>query len=398
MNPPLAGKAPATPRRLTSLDAWRGWVMFLMMAEALQFCAVASAKPGNGFWKFLCHQQTHAPWKGCTLHDMIQPSFTFLVGTVLPFSIASRAARGQSRRQMTIHAFARSFILIFLGVLLRTINAGRANWTFEDTLSQIGMGYGILFLLGFCSTRVQWTALIAILVGYWAAFVLYPLPVNFNYPAAGVSGHWPQLMSGFSAHWNKNSNLAWAFDTWFLNFFPRAKTFHYNGGGYATLSFIPTLGTMILGLIAGNILRDSRPPRAKTQWFVVAGAICLGLGLAAEGLGVCPIVKRIWTPSWVLYSGGWCFFYLAGFYTVIEIWNVKKWSFPLLVIGSNSIAAYCVANTMDSIIDRLSEHYNWNLDSTASGPYTPLWHGAVALALIWLGLYLLHRKKIFLRI
>ncbi len=69
---------------------------------------------------------------------------------------------------------------------------------------------------------------------------------------------WPHLMTGFAAHWNKNSNLAWAFDTWFLNLFPREKPFMYNGGGYATLSFIPTLGTMILGLIAGGVLRSER--------------------------------------------------------------------------------------------------------------------------------------------
>ena len=97
--------------------------MFLMMAEALQFCAVAPARPGSAFWKFLCHQQSHAAWTGCSLHDLIQPSFSFLVGVVLPFSLASRATRGQSRRQMTCHALGRALVLVLLGVVLRSINA-----------------------------------------------------------------------------------------------------------------------------------------------------------------------------------------------------------------------------------------------------------------------------------
>ncbi|HZM02846.1 MAG TPA: hypothetical protein VFC44_07465, partial [Candidatus Saccharimonadales bacterium] len=150
-------------QRLASLDVYRGWVMFLMMAEALQFCAVAKARPESAFWKFLCHQQSHAAWAGCSLHDLIQPSFSFLVGVVLPFSMGSRLARGQSRRQMTVHALGRAAVLVLLGVVLRSINAGHANWTFEDTLSQIGLGYGFLFLLGFRPARDQWIALIVIL-------------------------------------------------------------------------------------------------------------------------------------------------------------------------------------------------------------------------------------------
>jgi len=369
-----------------------------MMAEALEFCAVASARPHSAFWKFLCHQQSHAEWIGCSLHDMIQPSFSFLVGAVLPFSLASRAARGQSRLRMTAHALGRALVLILLGVVLRSINAGHVNWTFEDTLSQIGMGYGFLFVLGFRPARDFWLAFGAILLGYWAAFALYPVPSNFDYASVGVPSDWPHLMSGFAAHWNKNSNLAWAFDKWFLNLFPRSRPFLYNKGGYTTLAFIPTLGTMILGLIAGNILRDQRPPGAKVKWFILAGALFLTLSLLAGYWGICPIVKRIWTPSWTLYSGGWCFLYLAGFYAVIEILGCKRWAFPLMVIGSNSIAAYCVANIFDTVLDRVSRHFGWDFPPTSSSPYTPLLHGTIVLLLFWLGLYALYRRKIFLRI
>jgi heparan-alpha-glucosaminide N-acetyltransferase len=281
---------------------------------------------------------------------------------------------------------------------MSTINAGHVNWTFEDTLSQIGMGYGFLFLLGFRPARDHWLAFGAILLGYWAAFALYPAPPNFDYASVGVPSDWPHLMPGFAAHWNKNSNLAWAFDKWFLNLFPRPRPFHYNKGGYTTLAFIPTLGTMILGLIAGHVIRDQRPPWAKVRWFAVAGALGLALGLLAGSCGICPVVKRIWTPSWTLYCGGWCFLYLAGFYAVIEILGFKRWAFPLVVIGRNSIAAYCVANISDTVMDGVSRRFGWDPRAAFTGPYAPLLHGAIVLLLFWLGLYALYRRKIFLRI
>src|SRR5881227_2068337 len=115
--------------------------MFLMMAEALHFGHVARALPGNGFWQFLAWHQSHVEWIGCSLHDLIQPSFSFLVGVALPFSIASRLAKGQTFGRMTLHAFGRALILILLGVWLRSTHASQTNWTFEDTLSQIGLGY-----------------------------------------------------------------------------------------------------------------------------------------------------------------------------------------------------------------------------------------------------------------
>ena len=109
---------------------------------------------------------------------------------------------------------------------------------------------------------------------------------------------WAHHASGFAAHWNKNSNLGAAFDQWFLNLFPRQKVFTENGGGYLTLSFIPTLGTMILGLIAGGWLRSGLLAKQKLQRLAIAGVACLALGLALHGLGVCPIVIRTEVPRY----------------------------------------------------------------------------------------------------
>jgi predicted acyltransferase len=301
---------------------------------------------------------------------------------------------------MAAHAFWRALVLVLLGVFLRSTGSAQTHWTFEDTLSQIGLGYGVLFLLGFCGARSQWTAFAVLLVGYWAAFALYPLPAaNFDYEGVGVPEGWPHHPSGFGAHWDKNSNLAWAFDTWFLNLFPRSSPFTHNGGGYATLSFIPTLGTMVLGLIAGRVLRSERTPWAKVRWLAAAGFVGLALGAACGALGVCPVVKRIWTPSWTLFSGGWCFLLVAAFYAVIDVSRTKAWSFPLRVIGRNSIAAYCMAHLFDGfILKSLNTHLPADAFAVCGAAYEPLLRGVAVLLVLWLILFWMQRRAIFLRV
>ena len=391
---------PSSPR-LGSIDAYRGLVMFLMMAEVLRLSSGGRAT-GGAVWTFLGGQQTHSEWIGCSLHDLIQPSFSFLVGVALPFSIASRRARGQSIPFMTLHAVWRALILIVLGFFLRSLSSSRTNFTFEDTLTQIGMGYVFLFLLGFCPKRDWWIALAVFLVGYWLAFALYPLPpADFIYDRLGVSTSWlaDHRLTGFAAHWNKNSNFAWAYDTWFLNLFPRPKTFIYNDGGYATLSFIPTLGTMILGLIAGGILRDDRTPAARIRWFVIAGVIGLVSAWALNATGVCPVVKRIWTPSWTLFSGGWCFLFMAAFYALVDLARLRPAVFPLIVIGMNSIAAYCIAHLFEGLIGgALNRHLPVDTFSKLGRAYQPFLHGAAVLLVYWLILFWMYRRRLFLRI
>ena len=377
--------------------------MFLMMAEVLNVGRVARAFPQSGFWQFLAHQTDHVDWTGCSLHDLIQPGFSFLVGVALPYSIASRRAKGQTAWIMTGHAVWRSLVLVFLGIFLRSAgNRPHLNFTFEDTLTQIGLGYFFLFALGFRQVRDQWIAFGMIAVGYWAAFALWPLsPPDFNYAAVGVPPDWLAAhgLNGFAAHWQKNGNVAWAFDTWFLNLFAREKPFLFNDGGYATLSFIPTLGTMILGLIAGHVLHRDLPPAAKVRRFAVAGAIGLAAGAALGWFGVCPVVKRIWTPAWTLYSGGWCFLLLAGFYLVIDVWKIRRWAFPLVVVGMNSIAAYLIAHLFESFIRKsLLTHLGAGVFRVFGPAVTPLLQGGATLAVMWLLLWWMHRHKLFLKI
>jgi heparan-alpha-glucosaminide N-acetyltransferase len=395
---------PNTKVRVASLDALRGLVMFLMLAEAMRLWTVQKAflpgSIGNWFWELIAFHTEHVPWQGCSLHDIIQPAFSFLAGASLPFSIASRRAAGQSFARMLGHAVWRSAALIFLGIFLRSLNSTQTYWTFEDTLTQIGLGYVFLFLLALAPVRIQVAAVIAILAGYWAAFALWPLPpASFDYTKVGVPVNWPHLYNGFLAHWNKNSNLAWSFDVWFLNLFPRQKPFQYNGGGWSTLSFIPTLATMLLGVLTAEWLRTGRTVVEKLRGLILGGVALALLGLIWQWTGLCPIVKRVWTPAYTLYSGGVVVLMLAAFYAAMEWRGWHRWALPLLVIGANSIAIYVMSWTMEKpMTDALLRHLGHTPFAILGAAFEPVLRGFTVILVFWLILYWMYRRKIFLRI
>lgn len=392
-----ASKNPAM-RRMTCIDAFRGLVMFLMLAEMLHLCEVAKEFPDSTLWQKLCYHQSHVDWRGCSLHDLIQPGFSFLVGVSLPFSLAARRRRGQSFLRMLGHAVWRSALLVALGIWLRSLSKTQTNFTFDDTLTQIGLGYVFLFLIGFCRPvwQAAWCGLI--LAGYWAAFAWYPAPgPEFDWAAVGVPADF-EHPEGLAAHWDRNSNLASEFDRWWLNQFPRPEPFVYHPGGYVTLSFIPTLATMILGLLSGGLLAGDRNGGTKLLVMLGAGALCWSAGMVMDVTGVCPVVKRIWTPGWTLYSGGIVMWILAAFYATTDLWRIRFWVFPLIVIGANSIVAYCCDWL---IVDFVHHNFDIHLGSDffrRFGPYEPLVSGAAVLAVIWLILFWMYRQKIFVRI
>ena len=389
----------AKPERLVSLDAYRGFVMFLMAAELLRIPRAATYFKESIIWQWLAFHNEHVEWAGCSLHDLIQPSFSFMVGVALPFSLASRSVLGQSRARQWSHALWRSLVLILLGVFLRSVGDKMTYWTFEDTLSQIGLGYPFLFALGLAGTRIRWATLAAILVGYWLWFVLYTPAPDWTAAAAGVPKGWAHDFSGFFAHWNINNNPAWSFDRWFLNLFPRDTQFTGNDGGYSTLSFIPTLGTMLLGLIAGQWLKDRQGTWPVLQKLVLAGAACLVTGWLLELAGICPSVKKIWTPAWTLFSGGWCFLLMSAFYVVLDGMGWKRPSFPLVVIGMNSIAMYVLVHLSAGFIGTtLDTHLGKNWQSFAGPAFGPMVHGGVVLLVLWLVLLWMHRRKLYLRV
>ena len=335
--------------------------------------------------------------------DLIQPSFSFLVGMALPWSIASRQQSDQGFLRMLFHTLWRALALSALGIALRSTHASQTNFTFEDTLTQIGLGYTFLWLLAWRSVRVQILALVAILLGYWAWFAAAPLPgPDFDPASVGVSADWMKQhgLSGFAAHWNKNANPAHHFDVGFLNLFPRAKPFLYNGGGYLTLSFIPTLGTMICGLLVGGWLRREDVGIGKRLLRIVLfGLAGLGAGWILDQTGIAPVVKRIWTPSWVLFSAGWCCLFLTAFYLIADRLKQSWFTFPLQVVGMNSIFMYVTSHLWDGFFrDNLRTHLGKTFWVDHSGVYAPAVEGAAVLSIFWAMCWWLWKKRLFIRI
>jgi heparan-alpha-glucosaminide N-acetyltransferase len=401
--PSVAVEAPVTPStRVASVDAYRGLVMFLMLAEVLRSCAVAAALPASLIWRVICYEQTHAAWVGASLHDLIQPSFYFVVGISLGFSLSRRRLIDQSVASMTRHMLIRSLVLIVLGMAMVAVHPRQWSWVFTDTLTQIGLAYPFLFVIALRPKREWYVALALILIGYWLWFALSPIPpANFDYASVGVSADWLQAhgLGRFAAHWQKNSNVAWQFDHWFLNLFPRRNAFTGDVGGLTTLNFVPSIGTMILGLIAGDQLRRPLPSARKMCWLGLWGLVLIAAGWALGAVGVCPVVKAIWTSSWVLFSGGWCFWLLAAFYAVIDVGGFRRWAFPLIVIGLNSIVAYVMSHVYPSIaFNAWRRAFGTAIFDLLGTAYEPFVYGAAVFAMYWLILYILYRQGIIVRI
>jgi predicted acyltransferase len=403
VQPPPAVK----PQRLMSLDAYRGFIMLVMASGGLALPGVAKTFAAQfGYHSptldFLAFHTDHVPWVGCSFWDLIQPSFMFMVGVALPFSYASRIMRGDSEARIFVHTLWRALILVLLAVFLSSNGRTETDWVFVNVLAQIGLGYPLVFLLLNRGWRVQLGALAVILAGYWLYFYLWPLPpADFNYKSVDPKENLP-FLTGWFQHWDKNTNAAHWFDVWFLNLFPRSKPFEYNAGGYQTLNFVPSMATMILGLMAGELLRRPLKPRQHFSTLVAAGLVCLALGLAA-GEFVCPIVKRIWTPSWALYSSGWTFLMLAGFYWVIDMQGWRRWAFPFVVVGMNSIAMYCMAQLMKGWVDaslRTNLGQKWfEFGGVLFDPvFGPIVQWSAVLLVLWFICLWMYRRGVFLRV
>jgi len=373
--------------------------MLLMASSGLGIAQIAASFPNSSTWKFLGRQCEHAAWTGCTLWDLIQPAFMFMVGVAVPWSIANRQARGDAFAKLLTHALWRSLILVLLAVFLTSAWSQHTEWVFTNVLAQIGLAYPFLFLLAFAKPRIQGLAALCLLCGYWLLFALYPLPgPDFPWEQVGVPPDWPHL-SGFAAHWDKNSNAAAAFDVWFLNLFPRETPFTHSSGGYQTLNFIPSLATMIFGLLAGGLLRSDLPTHEKLKHLVIAGVVGLLAGQVLAWTGLCPIVKRIWTPAWAVFSGGWVILLLTAFVAVIDGCGTKRWAFPLIVAGLNPIALYCLWQLSGGFVrSSLQTHLGPDIFSAFGATWSPLAERAAPLLIYWLILLWMYHRRLFLRV
>ncbi len=395
---------PTKSGRLVSLDAFRGLIMLTLAGAGFGLFGLANEKlksdPNSGFWHFVAFQTEHPEWNssfnyvGVSYWDLIQPSFMFMVGVAMPFSYTKRLNRGDSFWRMAGHALVRSIILVLLGVFLASAWRNHTNWTFDNVLAQIGLGYFFVFLLMGRPAFLQLLVGAAVLVGYWYWSIRYPVPGATN----------------FADHFQYNTNAAAHFDEWFLNKFSPHTNPIPNKGGYCTLNFIPSAVTMLMGVMSGELLMSERRPWTKVNILAGLGIVCLALGVAAEQYGICPVVKRIWTPSWVLYSGAYVLWILAAFYLVIEVIGLKFWAYPLVWLGANSILLYMMGQllkpwTKKQLLTHFGDvkfnlgpiHFDYGHLMT-SGPYASVWSACSVMLVFWLICFWLYRQKTFIRI
>lgn len=405
---PLSPAAPQGAQRLVSLDAYRGFVMLAMVSGGLGLERAAEFfRDGTwaNVWQWIGYEFSHAPWTGCAAWDLIQPSFMFIVGVAMPYSYAARQARGDSPASTWRHVLFRAAFLTLLGVFLRSNGRPQTNFTFEDVSSQLGLGYLFVFLLLGRSWRVQAAIAALIAVGYWLLFAVWPVPpAEFDAAAQYIPADWSQF-TGFAAHWNKHLNPAGYFDQWLLNIFPRPEPFYANSGGYQTLNFIPSMVTTIFGVLAGQFLLGPASLGKKVSRLLLCGAACLAFGLAVDGnlwpgqgwdWSVAPVVKRIWTPSWAVFSTGWTLWSLALFIVLVDVLGMRRAAFPLIVVGMNSIAAYVLSWLFRPwVIGTLKTHLG---QQVFDGPYGSIAASLCGVAAVWLVCYWMYRRGIFLRV
>lgn len=397
----------AVTERLKSLDTYRGLIMVTLAFGGFGLGATAALQlrtnPGSQLWQIVQDQFAHAQWAGCRLWDMIQPSFMFMVGVSLAYSYAKRRRIGHSYPRMLSHAVWRSIVLVFLGVFLSS-NGGRSiNWTFANVLCQIGLGYTFLFLLWGRSSRTQAIAAAAILVGTWLLYVAYPdkgIDVETGAANVGVAADWAlEHLAGIGKAWHKNANIGHAIDLWFLNKFPQQEPFKFNSGGYPTINFIPSIATMLFGLMCGELLWLERSGRQKIKFLVIAGLCGLALGYLLHLSGICPIIKRIWTPAWALFSTGWCCLILATLYAVVDVLKFHCWTFPLTVVGMNSIAIYCMSHQLKPWVgNTLRMYLGRDIFQLLGSGYEPLIRSTMIGLAFWLICFWLYRRKMFIRV
>jgi len=356
---------PAAAGRLQSLDAFRGLIMFTLLCGGI-FQSLA----GHPTWDWLARQNEHVEWQGVVYWDLIQPAFMYMVGVAMPFAFAARAARGDTWRRQALHALRRAAMLIVIGVLLDHVGADRVQIGFIRVLQQIAFGYLVAFLVLGRSLRTQALAVFGILVAYQLLWM-------FN-PWNGPGGPWAQ----------GNENIGSAFDRWLLG--------RNYSGFYVGMNAIPSTATIILGVMAGQFVRAGRDAARTAAGLAVAALAGIAAGLL---LGAWfPIVKRIWTPSFAVYSAGWVTLMLAGFYWAVEVKGWRRWTFPLVVVGVNSIAAYVIGNAFGGWFRNATQAWVGALGPVAGPVVLPIVQRALFAGCAWAVLLWCYRRRIFFKV
>ncbi len=365
------------PERLYSLDALRGFDMFWIMGGEYIFKGLATLT-GWPLLLWWAEQLDHVEWHGFRFYDMIFPLFLFIAGISFPYSLASRTARQESRASLYRHVISRGFILVLLGILYNNaVSFDLAHLRYGSVLGRIGLAWMFAALIAMNTgirTRIAWFW--GLLVGYW--LLLYFFPIH-HFGAADI--------------FSRQGNLASYLDRLLLP--GRLHIGDHDPEGI--LSTMPAISTALLGMFAGEFLRSTwrnLSLRQKGLAMILAGS-----GLAAIGQIwnlFFPINKNLWSSSFVCYAGGLSLILFSVFYLIIDVWNCRRWSFFFVVIGVNPITIYLTERIVQ-FKSTANFFFGWTL-SLFPEAWTPFLNALAMTAVGWVLLYLLFKKKIFLKV
>jgi len=358
----LESEAPARTRYL-ALDAFRGFIMIVLVSEGFGLAELARHRPA---FAGIAQQFEHMPWEWIAFWDLIQPAFMFMVGVAMPFALASRMAKGYSESRLFGHVAARSFRLILWSQVLGSISLGRMHFQMINVLAQIGLTYFLCYLI--MKLKFRWQAVIAasILIGYWALFVAFP----------GTEG--PFL--------SKTTNIGAVIDTWVFG--------HPNPDNWTNINFLTSTVTTLFGVWTGRLLQSPRTHIEKMRIIAISAVACLVTGFAIHPWN--PIIKRICTTSFTLYSAGWILLMLLAFYWVVEVKGYRKWTFPLVVVGANSIFIYSMGSVLREWLDHAVGVFT--LRFTWLGDFSSVGQSCAVLLVMWYMCYWLYQRKILFKL
>jgi len=352
-------------KRFVSLDAYRGAIMISLVSSGFGF----SALKGHPCLGFLARHTDHVAWQGCVYWDLIQPAFMFMVGVAMPFAYARRRSLGQTHARIFGHVVQRAIALILIAAFFSSVHAGHPVITFINVLPQIAIGYFFAFFVLNRSYAVQGLTAALILAIYTLVWVLYP--------GNGAGGPWAQ----------GNANIGSDFDKWLMG--------AYYSGYYVGMNAIPSTATILFGVICGRLVASDLSPKQVMKVLAVLAVAFMAAGLALSP--IVPMIKRIWTASFTLYSAGWVILVLLLFYWIVEVAGYQRWTFPLVVVGMNSIAAYIIFQLFRGWIDNAVLAFSKPL-VTAMGPWGTVLQAFLVLGAIWYILYFCYRKKVFFKV
>jgi predicted acyltransferase len=368
--PPTAN--PTSQGRVLAIDALRGFDMFWIIGGDAFFKVLLSLS-GLAVAPALIHQLEHVPWEGFVFFDLIFPLFLFIVGCAIPFSMEKyrdnpRAVYGRIIR--------RTLMLVLMGLIYNRIQDFRWDeMRWMGVLQRIGICYGAASLMYVrLSLRGLVITFVTILLGYWAIMAWIPVP-------GGVAGD-------FSAA----GNLAGYLDRALLPGKIYEEYYGY-GDNEGLLSTLPAVATALLGIFAGVWLKSSHAPSFKLLTLLGSGCVSLAIGMVWGGYF--PIIKNLWTSSFVLVAGGWSLLLLGLFYLLIDVIGWRSWAWIWVVIGSNAITIYLLQEFVP--FESIAEYFFGGLARLSAG-YQALVLAGGALLVRWLLLAFLHRRKIFLRL